>query len=422
MANGSPTKPVTKRVTKLVIVAGLAAEGSATVTDALLRAEPGTVTLHHDLRRVGEGIVIRRMRSTRQDQSTALELAHGCVSCTLREDVLPTLRRLADIPGVRRIVLRLDSAIEPDAVCWAIQNVLVGPRPVSTDLDIEAVVTVIDPATWLAAATDDKDLAEHGLAVTPEDERTLAQVAVGQVEFADAIVLDGEFRHGWTNAKTTAVLNRLAPLAPRARLAGLDAIALLARLPANARRGAPDDLHGPVLLGQPPLDTDSGCTTLLFHDRRPFHPQRLHLAFDVLLDGVVRTRGRVWVASQPDAVLWLESAGGGLNLGRVGEWLAATDAAEWPDIEPQRQAMAALRWHPYYGDRAQDLAILVHDADPDAVTSALRAALLTDAELATGWERWPDLPDPFGAWHTDPCVERSPDEQDAELSTGKDEE
>ncbi|HEX3778787.1 MAG TPA: GTP-binding protein [Pseudonocardiaceae bacterium] len=414
MAKRSPTK--------LVVVAGLPAEASATVTDALLTAQPGTVTLHHDLRRVSEGIVIRRMRSARQDQQVALELAHGCVSCTLREDVLPMLRRLADIPGVRRIVLRLDPAIEPDAVCWAIQQVLVGDRPVGADLDIEAVITVIDPATWLAAATDDKDLAEHGLAITPEDERTLAQVAVGQVEFADAIVLAGEFRHGWTGAKTTAVLNRLAPLAPRARLADLDLLALLARLPVNARRGAPDDPHGPVLLGQPPLDADSGCTTLLFHDQRPFHPQRLHAAFDALLDGVVRTRGRVWVASQPDAVLWLESAGGGLNLGRVGSWLAATDPAEWSAVDPQRQAMAALRWHPYYGDRAQDLSILLHDADPEEITSALRSALLTDAELAEGAESWPALPDPFGAWHTDPCADLRQDEPDAELSTGKEEE
>jgi G3E family GTPase len=373
MATGSPTT--------LVVVAGLPGPPTATLTDALRTARPGTVSLHHDLSRIDEGIVLRRMISAKQDRTEVLELAHGCVSCTLREDVLPTLRRLAAIPQVRRIVLRLDPVIEPDAVCWAIQQVPLDGRPVTEDLDIEAVVTAIDLRTWLAAATDDRGLAEHGIALTSQDERTLAQVAVGQVEFADAVVMTGAADHAWTMAKTRAVLDRLAPHAPRARLDDFDPIALLERIPADARRGAPDDPHGPVLLGRPPLDTDCGCTTVLFHDSRPFHPARLGFALDALLDGVVRTRGRLWLASRPDSVLWLESAGGGLDLGRVGEWLAASDPADWPD-DPQRRAMAALRWHPDYGDRAQDLSILVHDADPEKLLATLRAALLTDAEVA----------------------------------------
>jgi G3E family GTPase len=389
MATGSPTT--------LVVVAGLPDEATATLTEDLRGARPGTVSMHHDLSRVAQGIVLRRLRSARQNTIEVLELAHGCVSCTLREDVLPMLGKLAAIPDVLRIVLRVDPAIEPDAVCWAIQQ-----TPVD-NLEIEAIVTALDAHTWLAAATDDGELSEHGLAVTPEDERTLAQVAVGQVEFADALVLVGT-----ADAKTRAVLDRLAPRAPRARLTGLDPAALLERIPLDARRGAPDDPHGPVLLGQPPLDTEEGVTTVLFHEERPFHPGRLQYALDALLDGVVRTRGRIWLASQPDAVLWLESAGGGLNLGRVGEWLAAGDPQTWPD-DPQRRAMAALRWHPYYGDRAQDLAILVHDGDAQQLLATVRAALLTDSELAAGWSSWPDLPDPFGAWH-------------AELSSGMEEE
>ena len=382
MATGSPTT--------LVVVAGLPDQATATLTEDLRSARPGTVSMHHDLSRVAQGIVLRRLRSSKQNTIDVLELAHGCVSCTLREDVLPMLGTLAAIPDVRRIVLRLDPVIEPDAVCWAMQQ-----APVD-NLEIEAIVTVVDSRTWLAAATDDRELAEHGLAVTPEDERTLAQVAVGQVEFADALVLTGPL-----DAKTCAVLDRLAPHAPRARLEDVDPAALLERIPVNARRGAPDDPHGPVLLGQPPLDTDSGCTTVLFHDPRPFHPGRLQYALDALLDGVVRTRGRMWLASQPDAVLWLESAGGGLNLGRVGEWLAASDPEHWPD-DPQRRAMAALRWDPYYGDRAQDLSILVHDGDPHQLLATLRAALLTDAELAQGWSSFTDLPDPFGTWQAEP--------------------
>jgi hypothetical protein len=66
-------------------------------------------------------------------------------------------------------------------------------------------------------------------------------------------------------------------------------------------------------------------------------------------------------------------------------------------MSPERQAMAALRWDPYYGDRAQDLAILTHEGNPDEITAALRTALLTDRELAPGWQTWRGWPDPFRA-------------------------
>jgi G3E family GTPase len=76
----------------------------------------------------------------------------------------------------------------------------------------------------------------------------------------------------------------------------------------------------------------------LFHARRPLHPDRLHTAIHVLLDAVVRTRGRLWLATQPDIALWLESAGGALQISHAGTWLAAADAQTWDAMAPERQA------------------------------------------------------------------------------------
>ena len=101
-------------------------------------------------------------------------------------------------------------------------------------------------------------------------------------------------------------------------------------------------------------------------------------------------------------------AGGGLQVGYAGDWLAAGDAQAWQDAEPERHAQAALRWHARWGDRAQDLAILVHEADPAEIEQALCAALLTDDELAEGERGWKSYEDPFGWWHTDPCDEIAP--------------
>jgi G3E family GTPase len=398
-----PLTPDDQR-SSLILAAGIEHAHTHSTVEAVRALDaPHTVVVHHELRGIHDGVIRRRLVRCDTEEIRQLELVHGCASCTLREDLLPLLRRLASEPEITRIVVHVDPALEPEAICWAIQHVLVDDRTVDTDVRIDAVLTTVDLATWLADATGDEELAERDVAGSVEDERTLAQVAVGQVEFADALVLAGHAKDQWTTARTEAVLHRLTPLAPLATLENLDTADLLARIPADARRGEVDGPHGPLLRGQPPLDSDAGVSVVLFEERRPFHPQRLHEAIDVLLDGVVRTRGRAWVGTQPDTVLWLESAGGGLAVGHAGTWLAALPTEQWDDVEPHRQLKASLHWDDYYGDRIQELVVITHDADPGDIHRALRHAVLTDAELAAGPSAYQSLSDPFQDWHTDLC-------------------
>lgn len=414
--------PLPPRV-PLVLVSGLAPAPNDELA-ALLHGRPGTAVVHHDLREISSGVVRRRLRLGALDELTVLELAHGCVNCTLREDLLPLLRRLARMPEVDRIVVRLDEAMEPEPVSWAIGNVLVGDRPVLDDVEPEAVFTVLDCATWLADATGDELLAERGLQGSPEDERTVAQVALAQVESADLLVLAGAATDAWGAAKAAAVLDRVAPGVPRVELGRTDVAGLFAAIPADARRGEVTDMHGALLRGAPPLQADCGIELYTFTAQRPFHPERLHDAIDMLLDGVVRTRGRAWVASQPDVAFWIESAGGGLGIGHAGPWLASPSGPDWAEVSPERRTLASLRWDPMYGDRAQELVVVTDQASPDEIEAALHGALLTDAELAEGEEAWRAYPDPFGEWHEDPCedfAETDEIERHANAANRKDE-
>ncbi|WP_243653684.1 ribosome hibernation factor-recruiting GTPase MRF [Pseudonocardia endophytica] len=400
--------------TELVVLVGLDRDGTEAAAGRLLERDPALVVLHHDLRDLRRGRVHRRLRVGGSDGRSLLELAHGCVSCTIREDVLPTVTRLAG--RVRRIVLHLDPALEPEAVCWALGAVAATPGgPTVTDLvSLRGVVTVVEPVRWLDDATGDDTLPERGLSTVPDDERTVAQVAVGQAEFADVLVTVPAAPDAWELARANAVLDRLAPLAPRIRLTGLEPADVFSpALPAGARRGVPGGVHDPLLRGAPPLESDAGVRTLVFAARRPFHPERLHDALDHLLDGVVRSRGRIWLATRPDAVLWLESAGGGLRIAQAGEWLAERDAAAWDAVDDDRRALASLAWHPRWGDRAQDVVVLCHRAVPSEIEDALRSALLTDDELALGRASWADLPDPFGHVHDEPCADPLPARSDA---------
>lgn len=398
-------------------VFGPATDGMENVA-AVLGEAPGTVVVRHDVTQLREGMVRRTVDDGSSATISVLELAHGCVSCTLRSDLLPLLCRLAKRDSVHRIVLALDPVFEAEAVCAAIDEIVVAgvvgrvDAPARRDVRIEAVLTCIDVASWLADATSSETLAECGY-VTGDDDRTVAQLAVGQVAFADALAF---FESGATdpvgNVQLGAVLARLSPVAPTMRGGATgrfsvgDVEQLLAAIPEGSRRGRVFDAHAPLLRGQPPLVPEHGVHVVEFVASRPFHPVRLHEALDVLLEGVVSARGRMWLATQPADVVWLESAGGGLRVGHAGRWLAATHPDEFAEIEPERRALASLRWDSRFGDRDISLVVLAHEVDPEEIRRVLHWALVDDNELrlvdrsperVAGWE------DPFREWHADPC-------------------
>lgn len=387
--------------TPLVLVSGWCGPVHETARSFL--GDAGTVVISHDLAELEQGVVRRTVATGTAaapvETTEILELAHGCVSCTLRYDLLPMLRRLHARSSVHRVVLELDPALEPEAVCWALEHVpvvgVVGQidGPAARDVRVAGVVTCLSADAWWDAVTGDEDL---------DDDRTVAQVAVGQVAFADALVVDDGAWDPWSIHRIRAVLARLAPGAPVSSVA--DGPALLPRIGADARRGRVDGAHSPLLRGRPPLDEDHGVALVEFAARRPFHPGRLHEAIDVLLDGVVAARGRLWLATRPDVALWLESAGGGLRVAAADRWLADMTDDEMSEVDPERRALAALRWDARFGDRDTSIVVLTHDVEPEEITAALHWALLTERELVDE-ASWPTWDDPFGEFHTDPCAE-----------------
>jgi CobW/HypB/UreG, nucleotide-binding domain len=186
--------------TPVMLVAGQG--DTEAVVRALLR-RPGTLVVEHRF----DGHVVRRTVITLRhgvltSAETILELAHGCVTCTIRNDLLVLLRQLHRRDDVDRIVVHLAPWLEPEPICWSINHVRVrvGPGyidgPAARDVEIAAVLTCIDSRRWLAQALGDDEL---------DDGRTVAQVVVGQAEFADVLVLTDP------EPATLAVLRRLAP-------------------------------------------------------------------------------------------------------------------------------------------------------------------------------------------------------------------
>lgn len=304
------------------------------------------------------------------------------------------LRQLHRRADVDRIVVHLAPWLEPEPICLAIKHVRVRVAPgyvdgpAALDVAIAAVVTCVDSAAWLGQALGEDEL---------EDGRTRAQAVIGQAEFADVVVLDH------ANPFVAAVLRRLCPRA-HVRVGAVGIEDALNNLYRDARRGRSDDPHGPLLAGQPPLESRGPISLVEFNARRPFHPQRLHACLDLLLDGVIRTRGRLWLASNPDRAMWLESAGAGLRVSSAGKWLAAMNGPQRDGVDAERRALAALGWDDRHGDRHTAMVILACGASTDEILDALHGALLTEEEMRHQCD-WIAYDDPFGDWHEDPCAE-----------------
>jgi G3E family GTPase len=269
----------------------------------------------------------------------------------------------------------------------------------SEALKFDSYVTVVDADRFLDDLCSTDDLRDRDLHAAEDDHRAVAEVVVHQVEFSDTVLL-------WSRPGTDALdlrqlgtlVHRLAPWAVQVSTgtsASLDCVELAHGL----RRTGRHDPDRPGMLGLAlegrEIAVHDGETSVLFRSRRPFHPQRLHEALESITEHALRGRGQLWIASQPDAVVAFEAAGGGVSLGSLGRWLAALPADRWTETSDDRRIAADLNWDPYYGDRQTVLALIGLSLDHVALRDLLTSCLLTDAELADGFDTWGALPDPF---------------------------
>ncbi|MFC0508868.1 CobW family GTP-binding protein [Micromonospora costi] len=388
----------------LTVLSGFWPAATFAIARALLAADPSLLLLRHDLTGIRDGVIRRVVRSAAgivEDEQ--VNLRHGCVSCTLREDVLPTLVRLTRSNPGRDLVLMLPEVVEPEAVAAACTSCLVDGAPITDLIRVDSYVTVLDAEHLLDALASTDDLTALGIQAADDDHRALADVVVRQIEYADTLVLWGQSREGaFDTSRLTVLLERMAPWAAHFRIDGelVDADALTRQL-RHTHRHRPETpgvlargLQG-YALGTHEPEADCGVVSTVFRARRPFHPQRLHDVLEHLNAEVIRSRGHLWLASQPDTVVAWEFAGGGLAMGSLGHWLVSLPEDRWEHVCDQRRLAAALEWDPYYGDRHQHLVFIGLDVDPVALQRTLTACLLTDAELADGEETWRSYPDPF---------------------------
>ncbi|MCW6003376.1 GTP-binding protein [Micromonospora sp. CPCC 205371] len=389
----------------VTVLSGFSVAAAHAVARVLLAADDRLLLVSHDITAIRSGVVRRTVRgATGVVEDAEVGLVHGCVPCTLREDVLPTLVRLARSRPDADLVLVLPPVVEPEALADACAHCLVDGAPVTDAVRLDSFVTVVDAARVIDDLACTDDLRHRGLHAAENDHRAVADVVVRQIEYADTVLLWGHPEaDGFDLARLVTLLHRLAPWATHL-IAGQTATVDCTGLAARLRRTGRHDAGKPGMLGRAlegfPIAvhepvSDCGVVSVVFRSRRPFHPRRLHGALEDLTGEALRGRGHLWIASQPDTVVGFESAGGGAGMGSLGYWLAALPTHRWDEASDHRRLAADLDWDPYYGDRHTVLAFVGLHLDAAAITELLTGCLLTDAEIADGFDAWRQLPDPF---------------------------
>jgi len=353
-------EPTTLRV---AVVCGLHANARERAVDALLAAVPGSVAVYHDLGRIGEGTVHRLTRDRGGPvEDVRVHLDHPCVSCTLREDLVPALLRIAERGEHTLCVVETWEGVDPRQVCEAVEA-----RP---ELRLSAVAAAVDAERLLPDLSGHDDLLDRGLDA-PGDERAVAEVLAHQIEYPTALVLHGA-RH---REEARALLEQLNPAAVVVASGG--ALADLAH--GRFDTGTAAQRLNPAW-AQYADRVDGRVSTVTWTRKRPLHPARLHEALEGIVASGLRGRGRIWLAGRSDTLLVWNAYNDALLLESAGPWLGSLPEAAVEMVPETRRVSALLDWDPVVGDRRQHLAFTGVDLDAARLVALLDACLLTDGE------------------------------------------
>ncbi|GAB4515024.1 MAG: zinc metallochaperone GTPase ZigA [Anaerolineae bacterium] len=333
-----------------------------------------------------------------------VEMTNGCICCTLREDLLQEVARLAGEEHFDYLLIESTGISEPLPVAETFTFALDDSGPSLGDLArLDTMLTVVDAKNILRELDTLDTLQDREMGMSGDDERTIVDLLVDQIEFADVLVLNKtDLVSAYDLGRVDALLKRMNP---RAKLiqaqfgnVPLNEVLNTGRFDFDQASTFEEWLSGDV---HTPETEEYGVSSFVYRARRPFHPARLmDILESDLLDSVIRSKGFVWLATRHNMVGVWSQAGEVISLDYGGEWWADTPADEYPN-DPMLVTEIRQHFEGEYGDRRQEIVIIGIGLDREGVTSALDTCLLTEAEMALGWRKWRRFDDPFMAWVED---------------------
>ena len=396
----------------VTVLSGFLGAGKTTLLNRVLNNREGrkVAVIVNDMSEVNiDADLVRAETELSRTDETLVEMSNGCICCTLRDDLLAEVRRLAAEDRFDYLLIESTGISEPLPVAATFDFRDEDGESLSDVAELDTMVTVVDAVNLLNDYSSHDFLSDRGEALGDEDDRTLVHLLTDQIEFADVVVL---------NKVSDATEDQVD--AARKIIRSLNADAKI--IETNHSDVAPDlildtglfdfekahehPMWAKELYGfddHVPETEEYGVESFVYRARSPFNPEKIHEFLTGDLPGVIRAKGPFWLATRPDWVAEFSLAGALSSVKAVGTWWATIPKENWPEQESARDYLREY-WQEPWGDRRQELVFIGSGIDWPSLSARLDACLVADNTAKT-IETLPDLPDPFPLWEFAPAAD-----------------
>lgn len=388
----------------VTVLSGFLGAGKTTVLNHVLSNREGmkVAVIVNDMSEINiDASLIENGRAqlSRTDERL-VEFTNGCICCTLRDDLLQEVSRLAREGRFDYLLIESTGISEPLPVAMTFTFEDERGQSLGDLAQLDTMVTVVDAFNFFREFSEADFIRDRGESLGEGDERTVVDLLVDQIEFADVILVSKcDLADEATLGKVIGVLkilNTEAKIVPiRHGDIPIREIIGTNRFDMEKAQSSPGWIK--ELLGEHVPETEEyGISSFVYRARRPFHPQRFWKVIQSQWPGVIRSKGFFWLATRMDWIGEWHQAGAACRYGHAGTWWCTAPKDYWPEDDDARKRILKNMEEPY-GDRRQEIVLIGIGMDRVALTQMLDSALLTDAEYAEGPVKWSRYKDPFGS-------------------------
>lgn len=394
----------------VTVLSGFLGAGKTTVLSHILNNREGkrVAVIVNDMSEINiDSAIVQNEVSLNRSEEKLVEMSNGCICCTLREDLLEEVNKLAHEGRFDYLVIESTGISEPLPVAETFTFADEEGVSLSDVAELDTMVTVVDAVNFLKDYEAAKYLKDTGESLGEEDERSVADLLVDQVEFADVILVSKtDLVEPSDIERLTAILRTLnthAQVIPiRQGKVDIGSVLSTGLFDFERAQQAPGWLK--EMRGEHVPETEEyGIGSFSYVARRPFHPEKFHqfLHNTQKYGKLLRSKGYFWLASRPEFACQWSQAGGIAHYGFAGLFWKAVPKDNWP-TDTEYLAAIEKQWVEPFGDMRQELVFIGQGLDQTNITRALDDCLLSEEEVLNGKEYWQTLNDPFPAWTENP--------------------